>query len=246
MKKFYNPFRDFTKFEWILYVCSLVGILLSFFLCKNTQYLYLIASLLGATALIFVAKGHVLGQILTVVFSLFYGYISYSFAYYGELITYLGMTAPIAVAAVITWLKNPYKGEEEKTEVAVNSLSKLEYLLIFLAGIVITVGFYFILKALNTAFLLVSTLSVLTSFLAVYLTARRSPLYAIAYACNDVVLIILWSFASVQTPEYLCMVACFVVFLINDTYGFFQWRNMKKRQSVQLQIENSENKNSAE
>lgn len=32
-----------------------------------------------------------------VLFSLLYGIISYAFAYYGEMITYLGMTMPMAV-----------------------------------------------------------------------------------------------------------------------------------------------------
>ena len=41
-------------------------------------------------------------------FSLMYGVISYTFAYYGEMITYLGMTMPMAVFALISWVRNPY------------------------------------------------------------------------------------------------------------------------------------------
>jgi nicotinamide riboside transporter PnuC len=73
---------------------------------------------------------------------------------------------------------------------------------------------------------------VTTSFIAVYLTARRSPFYAIAYAANDIVLIILWLLASISNPEYVTTVACFIVFLINDIYGFISWRRMEKRQSI--------------
>ena len=131
MKFLKNPFRGFTPFEWSLWLLSLAGILLSYFLCGNTQFLYLIASLLGATALIFVSKGHVLGQILTVV-----------------------------------------------------------------------------------------------------LTARRSALYALAYAANDVVLILLWSLASATDREYLSMVVCFAAFFLNDVYGFFQWQRMRRRQEA--------------
>lgn len=32
-----------------------------------------------------------------IIFSLLYGVISFSFSYYGEMITYLGMTMPMAV-----------------------------------------------------------------------------------------------------------------------------------------------------
>ena len=68
-----------------------------------------IASLIGVTALIFVAKGYVFGQIMTVAFAVLYGIISYFLAYYGEMITYLLMTSPIAIMSVISWIRHPIK-----------------------------------------------------------------------------------------------------------------------------------------
>lgn len=94
----------------------------------------------------------------------------------------------------------------------------------------VTVLFYFILKYFNTANLIFSTVSVTTSFVAVYLTFRRSELFSLGYAANDVILIILWSLASLQSREYICMVICFIAFLANDTYAYFSWLNIKKRQ----------------
>ncbi len=82
----------------------------------------------------------------------------------------------------------------------------------------------------DTANLLPSTVSVTTSFFAVYLTFRRSPYFALAYAANDVVLILLWIMASVCDAKYISVVACFSAFLINDIYGFISWRKMKIRQ----------------
>ena len=90
--------------------------------------------------------------------------------------------------------------------------------------------FYLILRAFHTANLIPSTLSVTTSFLAAYLTARRSAWYAAAYAANDVILIILWTLASLVNTAYLSVVVCFVMFLVNDLYGFVSWRRMWRRQ----------------
>ena len=70
----------------------------------------------------------------------------------------------------------------------------------------------------------------LTSFIAVYLTFRRSPYFALAYAANDIVLIILWVLASIHDIRYISVVVCFVAFLVNDIYGFISWRKMKIRQ----------------
>ena len=223
-----NPFRDLTKFEFGLWTVSLMVVTLSFALSPSTDYLTLTASLIGVTALIFVAKGYVIGQVLTVVFALFYGVISFYFRYYGEMITYLGMTSPMAIAAVISWLRNPYEGTKE---VAVHHITKKESILLLSSCAGVTAGFYFILGALGTANLGWSTLSVTTSFLASALTFLRSPLYACAYAANDVVLMVLWVLASLTDPGYLSMVACFFMFFLNDSYGFVNWRRMARRQA---------------
>lgn len=221
--------KYFSKTEKILWCLSVMLVVLSFCIFDRENYLTLCASLIGVTSLIFNAKGNPFGQVLMVLFSLLYGIISFSFAYYGEMITYLGMTMPMAICALVSWLRNPYKGN--KAEVKVNVIGKTET--IFMCGItmVVTVLFYFILDAFETANILPSTLSVTTSFLAVYLTFRRSPFFEIAYAANDIVLIILWIMASVYDVKYVSVVVCFAAFLVNDVYGFISWQKMKAKQS---------------
>ncbi len=219
----------FSKGEQLLWLGSVLGILLAFFVFGGRGTFTLIASLIGVTSLIFNAKGNPVGQLLMVVFSVLYGIISYTFSYYGEMITYLGMTMPMAVVALISWLKNPYKGN--RAEVKVNTVSRKETGFMWILTVAVTVLFYFILKHFHTANILPSTLSVATSFLAVYLTFRRSPYFALAYAANDIVLIVLWILASVTDTRYVSVVVCFAAFLVNDIYGYISWQKMKTRQA---------------
>ena len=219
----------FSKSEIALWSSSVLLIVGSFFMFNAESYLTLSASLVGVTSLIFNAKGNPFGQFLMVVFSLLYGIISFSFHYYGEMITYLGMTMPMAVFALIAWLRNPYKGN--KAEVKVNAISKREALYMCFGTAVITFLFYFILDYFNTANIGLSTISVATSFAAVYLTFRRSPAFALAYASNDIVLIALWIMASAHDIRYISVVVCFIAFLVNDIYGYVNWQRMKIRQS---------------
>ncbi len=221
--------KYFSKFEIGLWSSSVLLILVSFFLFDKENYLTLTASLIGVTSLIFNAKGNPVGQVLMVIFSILYGIISYSFSYYGEMITYLGMTMPMAVFALISWLRNPYKGN--KAEVKVNHIGKKETVFMLILTAAVTVVFYFILRHFNTANPLPSTLSVTTSFMAVYLTFRRSAWYAIAYAANDIILIILWILAALSDISYISVIICFAVFLINDLYGFISWQKMSVRQN---------------
>ena len=223
-------FAYFSKMELILWSVSVIFIILSFCIFDRESYLTLVASLIGVTSLIFNAKGNPIGQALMIAFSLLYGVISYTFAYYGEMITYLGMTMPMAFFALIAWLKNPYKGN--KAEVKVNSIGKTEQVLMRILTVAVTVLFYFILKHFNTANIIPSTLSVTTSFLAVYLTFRRCPTFALAYAANDIILIVLWVLASLTDIRYISVVVCFVAFLFNDIYGYISWQRMKKRQGA--------------
>lgn len=218
----------FTKLEWALWLSSMALIIIFFALSPNKDYFSLASSLIGVTALIYSAKGNPFGQVLMVIFCIMYGVISYSCAYYGEVLTYVFMTGPMAVYALISWLKNPYGNN--RAEVKVGKITKREVILMLLYSVIVTILFYFVLRAFGTANLLVSTLSITTSFLAVYLTAKRSPFYAIAYAANDVVLIILWTVATIKEPAYASTLACFAVFLANDIYGFVSWRKMEKRQ----------------
>ena len=227
MKRLLNYF---TRFEIGLWLSSVIVIVATFLIFKDKDYLTLCASIIGATFLILNAKGNPLGQFLTIVFSILYGFISYRFSYYGEMITYLFMSLPMAVIALISWLRNPYKGN--KSQVKVNRITKKEIAFMCVLTLVVTIVFGFILKYFNTANLIPSILSITTTFIAVYLTFRRSPYFALAYAMNDLVLIVLWLLASITDVSYLSVVICFIVFFVNDMYGFISWKKMEKFQSL--------------
>lgn len=228
MNKLKKIISYFSKTELFLWSFGVFFIVLSFFVFKNDSFLTLVASLVGVTSLIFNAKGNPFGQFLMIVFSVLYGIISYSFSYYGEMLTYLGMTAPMALFALVTWLLHPYEGN--KAEVEINSLKLKEIVFMLAFSALVTFIFYFVLKYFNTQNLALSTVSVTTSFVAVYLTFRRSPWFAFGYALNDVVLIELWTLASLENSVYISVVICFLMFFVNDIYGFVNWKKMKKRQ----------------
>lgn len=235
IKKYVNYF---SKTEIALWSLSVTLIAVSFAAFGRTDYFTLAASLIGVTSLIFCAKGNPAGQVMMIVFGVFYGIISYGFRYYGEMITYLGMSAPMAVFALISWLKNPYRGD--KSQVKVNKISRRETVFMLVLSAMVTAVFWFILKKLGTANLVPSTVSVTTSFIAVYLTFRRSAYYALGYALNDLILIVLWIMAATVDINYISMVICFLVFLANDVYGFFSWLKMQKRQAAESEQQVSE------
>ena len=218
--------KNMNKYELLLWMCSVLLLTITFIINPNKDLLNFIATIVGVTSLILNAKGDALGQVLMVIFSILYGIISFKFRYYGEMITYVGMTGPIAALSVVTWLRNPYS----EREVKVSHMNLKKWVLLTLSTIAVTWLFYYILRYFDTPNLFFSTISITTSFVAATLTMLRSPYYAVFYSLNDIILIILWVLATLETPSYYTMILCFVVFLINDIYGYYSWRKMRKRQ----------------
>lgn len=148
--------------------------------------LTLTTALIGATSLIFAAKGNVWAQILMIIFCILYGIISWKFHYWG--------------------------------------------------GMIVTFLFYELLKYLNTPNLMFSTVSIVTSFLAATLTMLRASYYALGYASNDIVLIILWVMASIKDPSYFPVVVNFMIFFLNDMYGFISWKKREAKIEEKIEI----------
>lgn len=228
--KFFKFFSTLTKFEWGLWLSSLVGVLICTLLSPEFHTLSLFASLIGVTSLIFIAKGSWQGQILMVIFATLYGIVSFEQRYFGEMITYLCMSLPMALVSLVTWFRHPYR---DSAEVQITSLRPLHLAILLPLSGGVSVGLYFLLAAFGTQNLAISTFSVTTSFFAASLTFLRTPYFALAYALNDVVLIVMWLLVAIREPAYFSMVICFAVFLVNDLYSFYNWMKMRRRQRAQ-------------
>ena len=87
------------------------------------------------------------------------------------------------------------------------------------------------LAKLDTSNIVFITISIITSFFATSLTMLRSFYYAIGYAANDLVLIVLWVLASIENPGYIPVVVNFVIFFLNDMYGFVSWKKRELQQA---------------
>ncbi len=220
-----TAFINFTKRDFILWMLSMVVVLASNIFAPEFSVLILIAALIGVTSLVLAAKGNVWAQILMIVFSILYGIISFKFRYWGEMITYMGMTLPMAVWSAIVWFRNP---SEKEGEVKIGSMNKKKWILLSISSIVVTGAFYLILKHFDTPNLLFSTLSITTSFIAASLTILMSSYFALFYAMNDLVLIVLWVLATIENPVYFPVIINFVIFFINDIYGFWSWKKREK------------------
>ena len=136
----------FQRRRTVLWVVSLLIVTASNLVTGQVEPLTLAATDIGITALIFAAKGNVWAQILMIIFCLLYGLISFQVRYWGEMITYLGMSLPMAIWSTITWLRNP--SADGKT-VDIQKLTRKHVVGVAFFGALTTGVFYLILRALG-------------------------------------------------------------------------------------------------
>lgn len=177
------------------------------------------------------AKGKSYAHVIGIFAVFLYAYVSYTVKYYGEVIITFAVMLPLIVFGLISWLRNKRYDEKEGSVVIVANVSKKEMLLAALSQIVMGAGYYYLLKAFDTAFLIVSTFSIMTSVFATFLIARRNQYAFWAYILNDVVLIILWGYlVFTGNPDYAPILLMPVMLLINDIYGMINWERLKNTQ----------------
>ncbi len=195
---------------------------------KSPWYV-LTSTLLGLLCVFTQAKGKVSTQFIGVVYLLFYSYISYTEKLYGEVIFYLVIMIPMYLYGIVHWLK--HRSDENNVVLVRSNLSKKEWLFMSLSVAALSVGIYFMLKALNTAQVLLSTLSFVSMLPAVYLLARRCKWNEVAFLANDIITPILWTVMMVNGNMILLPMVIYHFFQITyDTYGIIIWLKLEKHQ----------------
>lgn len=230
--RFKKFFGEWNLFELLLLSVSLVCTVTVFCIGKEKDPWSLLSSVSGIVCVIFTAKGNPVAQYLSIIFAVFYSVVAFRSRYYGEMLIYLFLMIPIHVACIVSWIRN--RRNPDSAEVKINCLRAREYIIMGLADCVVTVAFYFLLKALNTDELIVSTISLVSSVSAAYLMLRRSEYYAVCFIVNDVILLILWGLRVLHYGvSSLPTLITFGVFLINDIYGFLAWKQRRKKQNAE-------------
>lgn len=227
--------KSFSLGEILLLAGSLIAEAVLFAFLPEKNWLSFSASLLGILTIIFMAKGNVLGHCLSIGFSVLYSMVSFREGYYGEMIAYLGINIPICLVAIILWIRNPSASGNNEVKIKKTGWKDL-FIVLGLATPVAAAAF-FLLYFLGTSNLVLNAASLYSCIIADLLTWRRSKYYAVAFCVNDAIIIAMWTIASLSNFSNIVMVGCFVIFLVNDLYGFIDWQRREKIQTERNEID---------
>ena len=223
--------KDWTKFEK-LFLAG--GTFAAVFLTVlfGGQIVDLVYTLLYFWTALLLAKGKYACYIIGIISTFFYAYVSCSNYYYGETIIAICLTLPLMIVGLANWLKH----QDKKKIVVIKEISIKELIILVVSQIFMSFGYYYLLKFFNTNNLIISTISVVVSLIATYLAARRSEYGFVGFIINDIILIILWSIPLISgNIGVVTILLCPILLLINDTYGVYNWKKIKRRQMKKLQ-----------
>ena len=220
-------FKDWSILELILLFVG-PAIALTVGIVFKSDILTISAAIVGIICALLLAKGLVLGQFFGIAIVVLYSIVSYKNGFYGEMMIYILIMLPMYIWSIVEWSKHKNK---ETESVEINSIKPKEWAIVSICALAIFVGFYFLLKALNTNELIISTLSVVDNIFAIYLLARRSKYGFVSYIVNDLILIVLWGIPVIQGNLLLmAMLINPFINLINDIYGVVNWSKLQKTQ----------------
>ncbi len=219
---------DWTKMEKILLFGSIILVSAIGIIFKS-DILTTVCSIVGIITALLLAKGKNMGQIFGIFITILYSIVSFKNKFFGEVIIYIFLMFPMYIIGIISWIKHQNKNTNS---VEVNKISNTEWIFVSIIFIFLFIGIYYLLKTFNTNELLISTISVIASLFAVYLQIRRSRFSFSFYIVNDIILILLWGIPVIQgTLILLPMFFNPVINLINDSYGFYNWKKLEKIQN---------------
>lgn len=218
--------KSWTKFEKIFLVLGTISALVLTPLFKGT-IIDLGYTLLYFWTALLLAKGKYACYIIGIISTFFYAYVSYANSYFGELIISMCCTLPLMIFGLINWLRH----QDDTNTVVIKDITIKELIIVLLSQAILFMGYYYLLKIFNTNNLLVSTFSIVASLIATYLTARRSEYGFVGFIINDLILIVLWGMPIFTgNLSIIPIVLCPILLLINDIYGAYNWRKIKKEQ----------------
>ena len=224
VKKYFSDWNSFEKlYLFFGYVIAITTTIV--FKGRLISALYTMTYITNA---LLTAKGKVESYIFGFTGIIFYGIISFNQRYYGELIILIFMSLPLMIMGVLEWLKNR---DNKSDNIIISTLSKKEIVLAFLSQVLLFGIYYIILKSFNTSEPIIGSLSIVMSLLALYFGARRSEISYFCYLANDVVIITLWLIPILNGDKAILSVLIGPLLLtINDVYGIYNWRRLKRLQ----------------
>lgn len=231
MDKIKNFFKSFNLFETLFLLISLITVVTISIIYKSSAFT-IIYSIIAITSVVLLSKASIIAPLLMVVSYTMYSILSYMNGLYGETILNVCLVF-VQIGTFINWFLKKKQQEKTKT-IVVKKVSWIEWLIVGSITCVIGVGCYFMLRALNTKYLELSTLLMAVVILANYFTFRKSAFTFVFFLISNILGALIWILPVLQGEpggeQLIVMALNYLVYVINNTYGLYNWIKIRKKE----------------
>ena len=184
-----------------------------------------ISSLFGMTAVIYNSEGKKICFIFYIIHTTLYALQAFNSKLYGELIIYLVYLTPLYLISLIKFIK----GNKEQTNNEINFIKTKTLIIIIFLICIITIGYGFVLKELNSNLPFLNSLLTALTITCGFLTAKRYYNQWFFWLSLCVVAITTWSLTlSKDDMSGLAFVIQNSLCIILNINGLLSWNKMIK------------------
>ena len=210
----------FNKVEILslVFVYLLLGCCVLFF--KDSP-ISLISAFFGITYTFLAGKGYPMCYLFGLTGSLFYGYLAFKNALWGNLILYLAYYVPMQIIGFFKW--NSHLKTDEKNIVKISLSNKEKYMtlaltLLFTVLTIITLYFF---KDNNP---IIDGITTIFSITGMYLTVRRAIEQWQIWMIVNGLSLIMWFLIALNGEKVYCTIIMWLVYFICAIYFYFCWK----------------------
>ena len=226
-----NYFSSWSILERVFLVLAFIAPI-TLGIIFQSSLLQISASSVTMIASLLFAKARIEGYVVSLIGMVLFGIVAFNNRLFGEVGVLIFFGLPAQIAGFISWTKALTKSEDNKpAKIQIRRTSLKEISILALICGVLGIGLYFLLAAIDTNLLLLSTISVVFTVFGTILMIRRSHFGTLGFALNDISNILLWlMIVLLGDMTAVVMIVQPIMLLVNNTYGIFEWRKLLKIQ----------------
>jgi len=201
-----------------------VTLILILSIIAKTEILKIIASVCGVIYMLGVAKEKRTSQVFGFINTAIYAYLMFSDKVYGSAIYNAFYCLPMLVYTYFTWGKS-----KEKSKLKVTSYSITDRCHLIMGAIILVTVYYVIATRFGVNYALVDALTITCGVFGMYAISKKKIEQWYAFIIVNIANISMWIIESIKNPSNATMVLMFVIYMINNIYGFFVWKKQIKK-----------------
>ena len=181
-----------------------------------------------------VARGKVIGIYIGILDCIIYMIICYMAGLWGEILKMAIINIPLNIVAIVSWTKNIKKQSAVNSSLEIRRLnlkSTLIWIAVFCGS---AVGGYFLLGALGTTSLIISSVSFAIGVISKILNGQRyMESYQVSMVGN-IISLALWISTLIVAPnaDATVQIILYLATLTNNIYSYALWRGMYRKRTV--------------